>query len=105
MASRKVMIKKLDILSVGKIQALVLAVLGLIIGVFIALMSLSMGTAMGNNSPMAGLVGGIGAIIFIPLFYAVIGFIGGIITAVVYNLAASAIGGIEMEFDYTNDQL
>ncbi|NEQ29973.1 MAG: hypothetical protein F6K04_03055 [Leptolyngbya sp. SIO4C5] len=104
MASRKVMIKSLDILSVGKIQALILAVFGFILGAFFALMSLSMGSSVGN-SPMAGMMGGIGAIIFIPIVYAIIGFIGGIITAVIYNLAASAIGGIEMEFNYTNDQL
>jgi len=41
--------------------------------------------------------GGFGAIfvIFIPVIYAVAGFIGGIITAFVYNLVAKWTGGVE----------
>jgi len=40
---------------------------------------------------------GIGAIVIVPIFYGAIGFIGGIISAAIYNLIGSTIGGIEVE--------
>ena len=44
--------------------------------------------------------GGFGIIfaIFIPILYAIGGFIGGIITAFVYNLVAGWTGGVELTF-------
>lgn len=43
---------------------------------------------------------GIGAIfaIFLPIFYAIAGFIAGIISALVYNLVAKWTGGLELTF-------
>ncbi len=35
----------------------------------------------------------------IPIFYAVIGFIAGLISALVYNIFAGIIGGIEIEVE------
>jgi hypothetical protein len=40
---------------------------------------------------------GVGAIIILPLFYGVIGLIGGAIGAALYNLFAGLFGGIELE--------
>jgi hypothetical protein len=42
--------------------------------------------------------GGLGAIfvIFLPIFYAIAGFIGGVIVAFIYNLVAKWTGGIEI---------
>jgi hypothetical protein len=44
--------------------------------------------------------GGAGAILFIflPIVYAIVGFIAGVITAFVYNLVAGWTGGIELTF-------
>jgi hypothetical protein len=42
---------------------------------------------------------GAGAIILMPIMYGIMGFIGGIISAALYNLLAGIIGGIEMNFD------
>jgi hypothetical protein len=50
---------------------------------------------------IAGLAhGGFGAIfaIFLPVVYAIVGFIVGVITAFVYNLVAGWTGGIELTF-------
>ena len=47
----------------------------------------------GNNLPFFG--GGIVFVILIPILYGVLGFIGGIISAAIYNLIASWTGGIE----------
>ena len=58
--------------------------------------------SQGNATPLPFMFGmGMGFIIFIPVFYAGIGFVFGIIGALVYNLLAGWIGGFEMDFEQT----
>ncbi|MFH1776920.1 MAG: DUF3566 domain-containing protein [Candidatus Omnitrophota bacterium] len=38
-------------------------------------------------------------LLFIPILYIILGFIGGVIGAFVYNLCAKWVGGIELEFE------
>ena len=38
-------------------------------------------------------------IIFVPVVHTVMGFIGGVLGAFVYNLCANWVGGIELEFE------
>ena len=38
-----------------------------------------------------------GALVAAPVFYGLLGFLGGLFTAAVYNVAAGAIGGVELE--------
>jgi hypothetical protein len=40
-------------------------------------------------------VGTASFLIFLPIIYGVVGFIGGVIAALIYNLVAKGIGGIE----------
>jgi hypothetical protein len=42
---------------------------------------------------------GVGSIIFLPIFYGILGFIGGLITAWTYNLVARFAGGLEIELE------
>jgi hypothetical protein len=51
------------------------------------------GTGFGALSMMFG----VGAIVFLPLFYGVLGLIAGAIGAALYNLFAGIFGGIELE--------
>ena len=44
-----------------------------------------------------GALFGVGAIIFFPVLYGVLGFIGSLIVAAIYNVLASAVGGVEVE--------
>ena len=46
-----------------------------------------------------GALFGVGAVIFMPLFYGALGFITGIITAALYNLVAGWIGGVELQLE------
>ena len=40
---------------------------------------------------------GIGAPIFLPIFYGIMGFVGGLLSAWLYNIVAKWVGGIEIE--------
>jgi hypothetical protein len=60
----------------------------------------SLGSLAGGGVPGARALGfgfGPGAIIIFPILYGVIGGIGGAIGAVVYNLAAGWVGGLEVD--------
>lgn len=93
-------LKHVDAMSCGKVLGVLYGGLGLIFGAVFSLIAF-MGVAFGSGSNFGtfGALMGIGAIIFLPLFYGFLGFIGGIITAWLYNIVAGWVGGIEMEFD------
>jgi len=99
-------IRKIGVLSCGKVSGALYALLGVLIGSCVALFSLIGAGAMmaardesgaGQLGGMFGAVFGVGAIILFPLFYGVVGFIGGLITAFLYNLVAGIVGGIEVD--------
>jgi hypothetical protein len=92
-------IKRVGVVSVGKMYGAVCAAMGLIIGVlFAAIGSLGSGLAGASGTsvlPFAGM--GVAAIIVIPIMYGIFGFIGGVIGGAFYNLFAGMVGGIEIE--------
>ncbi|MFL7840170.1 MAG: hypothetical protein ACK2T4_00650 [Candidatus Promineifilaceae bacterium] len=92
-------IKKISPLTVGKIFGLMYAIFGLIIGAIFSCVSLVGGVAASEatGNAFVGLVAGVGAIIVMPIFYGIMGFILGILSSVIYNLVAGQFGGIEME--------
>lgn len=97
-AVRTVTLKRLDVVSVGMMLGIFYAILGLLIGGMFSLLAL-VGVAAQGGDAMAGLVTGFGAIIFMPLFYGVGGFIGGIIAAWLYNGCAALAGGIKFDLE------
>ncbi|ASC70759.1 uncharacterized protein XM38_017050 [Halomicronema hongdechloris C2206] len=103
MALRKVTIRQVDIVSAGKIQAAILGAFALIIGVILGITVLITGFA--NERPGMAIIGFLGAVILLPLVYAFFGFVSGVIGALVYNLAANSVGGIQLEFKYDEGQL
>lgn len=95
-------IKRVGVVSLAKILGILYGGLGLIFGAIFALISLSggaLGAAAGEELGIAGLgvLFGIGAIVFLPIFYGVIGFIGGLISGSLFNLAANLAGGLQVE--------
>lgn len=100
-------IKKIGVLSAAKVLGVLYLVLSLFVAIPLACISLfsaSLFASTGIQDPDTlgvGLVTGVGGLlvygICIPIFYAVIGFIGGAIAAFVYNVVAGFIGGIELE--------
>lgn len=87
---------KIGALSLGKLFGILYALMGLISGIFIALFSLVGFFTSSNNIGVLGPLFGVGAIIFLPLFYGVMGFILGIISAFLYNVIANWVGGIDI---------
>ena len=74
-------------------------VVGLFFGGILSLMSLTGFAAQNQEGMVAGMIVGAGAVVILPIFYGVMGFIGGIISALLYNGIASVAGGIEMNFE------
>jgi hypothetical protein len=89
--------------SAFKVGLVSYAILGLVLGIFMALLSMAAGTlgTLGQSSaPGAKLLGlgmGFGAIIFFPLVYGVFGGIFSAIGAFIYNLVAGWVGGLEVD--------
>jgi hypothetical protein len=91
-------IKSVGVLSVAKILGLVYACLGLIFTPLFLLMGV-LGSALGQqNSPVAGIFG-IGFAVLMPVLYGAVGFVGGAIGALLYNLFAKWVGGFELQID------
>jgi hypothetical protein len=101
-------IKRFNILSVAKLQGLLTFVIGLIIGVIYGLIVMLFGAAMAAMVPKdeGQMLGGIGSVVVgliimvvFPIMYGLMGFIGGAIGALIYNLAARFVGGVKFEFE------
>jgi hypothetical protein len=102
----KLRIRKLGILSVAKIYAVMALVMSLIISIPYGLVIMVFGAAMLGSGQKAGFAAGgssivIGLLVMIglPIFYSIMGFIGGCIGALLYNLFAGMVGGIEIEVE------
>jgi hypothetical protein len=94
-------INRIGVLSLGKLMAAVYGAMGLLFGAIFSLISL-LGAAIGSASEAGGeawfgLLFGVGAIIILPLFYGFFGFLGGLLTGALYNVAARVMGGLELE--------
>ncbi|HWY21071.1 MAG TPA: hypothetical protein VNX26_07605 [Candidatus Acidoferrum sp.] len=91
-------IKSVGVLSVAKIMGMIYGCMGLIFVPFFLLIGL-MGSALGQqNSPLAGIFG-VGFAVLMPVIYGLIGFIAGLIGALLYNLFARWVGGFELELE------
>ncbi|OFW04761.1 MAG: hypothetical protein A3H96_10110 [Acidobacteria bacterium RIFCSPLOWO2_02_FULL_67_36] len=93
-------VKHIGVWSVARIYAVICGGIGLCIGLVFALISVVGGSLAASNSDMpswAGPVFGVGAIVFLPILYGVMGLIGGAIGAALYNVAARIGGGVELD--------
>lgn len=87
----KIRIKKITPLQAGKMLAAIYALFSVII---VPIMFLAFLFAPPGSGAIPLIM-----VIVMPLIYIVMGFIGGIIGAFIYNLVAGWIGGIEIEYD------
>lgn len=103
-------IRRFSVLSVAKIQGLLMFVMGLIVGVIYGLIFMLFGAALSALAPSGGdqAMGGVGSIVVglmfmigFPIAYGFLGFIAGAIGALIYNAAAGIVGGIKFELEGT----
>ncbi len=103
----KLRIKKLGILSVAKMYAVIMLVISLLIsvpyGLFIIVFSLTGASSIGGQGGLAlgggGVVFGLLFMIGLPIFYGALGFVFGALGALLYNIFAGFVGGIEIEVE------
>ncbi len=96
-------LKRIGVLSLAQNMGVLYAAIGLIVGFFVSIAAVigsMIGSSLeGTTEPLVGLFLGVGSIIFFPILYGVMGFIGGIITAAIYNFVVRFTGGLELEFE------
>ena len=101
-------IRRFNVFSVAKIQGFLTFVIGLLIGVIYGFAFMIFGAAISSLAPHGDsqAMGGVGAIVIglvimiaVPILYGILGFIGGAIGALVYNLAAGVVGGVKFELE------
>ncbi|MGB2698170.1 MAG: DUF3566 domain-containing protein [Candidatus Zixiibacteriota bacterium] len=100
-------IKRLDIWSCMKVSFILFGILGLLIGIFYALIIGFIGGIMGplagaDIEPLTGLFSGALGIFmafFMAIFYAVMGAVATAITVWLYNVCARWVGGIIVNLD------
>jgi len=91
-------INRIGPVSCAKISGTLYAILGLLGGAFFSLFALAGG--LGSNragGAFAGAMLGVGAVVFLPICYGLIGFIGSLIAAWLYNVVAGLVGGVEID--------
>lgn len=85
-------------LSFAKVAAVLYLVFGLIAGGIISLASLAGAFASGSDDgAFIGAMFGVGAVIILPICYAFFGFIGTLLMAWLFNIAAGVTGGVEID--------
>ncbi len=88
-------IRSIGIFSAAKVNALLYGILGLLMAPFFLLgPGLSM---LGGSTRPQGVGGIIFLSAFVPICYAIFGFIAGALIAFIYNAISHAVGGIEVE--------
>lgn len=93
-------VKRVGVASVAKIYGAICAAIGLVIGFVVALASLvGAGMADSAEGALLGPLFGAGAVIIAPVFYGVMGLIGGALGAILYNVFAGMVGGVRLEVE------
>ena len=96
-------IRRIGVWSVSRLYGALSAAMGLLFGAIVALVSLAGGAAgaFGQSAESASgplaMMFGLGAIVFLPLCYGLLGLGVGALGAALYNLFAGMFGGIELE--------
>ena len=96
-------VKRIDAMSLARISGVLYAAIGLVVGGIVAIFAM-LGSAMGDSSElgmgvMGGMFMGVGAVIFMPVFYGLMGFVGGLICALLYNVLARGMGGVRIDVE------
>ena len=100
-------LKKINVLSFAKLHTVIGALIGLVIGIFYSFGGLlidilvTIGWISSQETPglSYGTVLAFGALIGMPIIFAIFGFIVGFVGAFLYNLYAKWFGGMEINLE------
>lgn len=100
-------LKRIDVISLAKIQGFVMAIGGLFVGILVTLFSVLLGGLTAEiNGPVGfgsllgfGSIFGLFGIFFIPIMLGISGFISGAAGAIFYNTIADWVGGVKLELE------
>src|ERR1700679_3700701 len=92
-------IKRIAPLQLGKILALCYGVMGLLFCPIFLIASL-FASHLPNQQRVGMMAFGTGFALLMPVFYAVMGFVLGVVSAFVYNVIAKWIAGVEVGGEY-----
>src|SRR5690348_3309659 len=96
-------IRRIGPLSAARIAALLYAIVGLVLGVIVSLLSVAGAFATEGFAanptlrPGVGVLFGVGAIVVLPLMYGAFGFVGTLVFTWLYNTLAKVMGGVEID--------
>ena len=97
-------LKRVGVWSAAKLLGVLYAASGLLVGGLFALLSL-VGTnwvpeyTHGAPPEWLGPMLGVGAVVVLPIFYGLLGLVGGAIGAALFNFVARMVGGLELELE------
>jgi hypothetical protein len=95
-------ISRIGIGSLAKVAACIYASIGLFIGLcffLVSLLGLGFPTDDTSMSRWIAPVFGVGAVVILPLLYGTLGAIALSLIALLYNLVARTVGGVQIEVD------
>lgn len=90
-------VRRVGPLSFAKITGVLYALFGLLAGAILSLFSLVGFAANAGQEGAFGMLFGVGAIVLLPIFYGVMGFLFSLLAAALYNLIAGWVGGVELD--------
>lgn len=96
-------LKRIDPLSAAKVTGILYAAMGFLLGGIFSLIAV-LGGALGDGGSgtfgaLEGAIFGVGAIIFLPIFYGGLGAVFSALGAFLYNFVARSVGGIKVDLE------
>jgi len=95
-------LKRIGPFSLARLAAGLYGAIGLFLGAcfaIAALVGMTIAHEASDANPLVGVVFGVGAIVFLPLIYGVLGALMALVIAALYNLLAGWLGGIELTLE------
>ena len=95
-------LKRISPSSAFKVAGALYGALGLVFGAILACVALlgsAFATAADRPAGFAGMFFGVGAIVFVPIFYGLLGAVMAAIMAWVYNSLVNLTGGLEVDLE------
>jgi len=94
-------LKRIDVVSAAKIGGILYAAMGLILGGLVSLFGFfgALLNAGQSGGTLLGLFFGVASVITLPLFYGAMGVVVSALSALLYNVVAGRVGGLQIELE------